>query len=88
MKLENWQIAKNLIQMIENLEARKVELTLLLNSIERDSLKRIYISMDNYPSPDHKVPLYNDEKIIELVKFQLEETKKLLDQRKKEFNEI
>jgi hypothetical protein len=44
--------------------------------------------MDNYPSPDHKVPLYNDEKIIELVKFQLEETKKLLDQRKKEFNKI
>ncbi len=80
--------AKNLIQMIEKLQARKLELSILMDSIEKHGGRPIYISMDMYPEPLHKTPLYNDEKIIEFIEFQVEETNKLLEQRKEEFDNL
>lgn len=88
MKLDRWMKAKNLIQMIEKLEARKLELSILMDCIEKNGGRPIYISMDMYPEPIHKIPLYDDDKIIEFVKFQIVETNKLLEQRKKEFDEL
>jgi len=89
MKLERWQKAKNLIQMIEKLDSRKFELILLLDSINiQNGNRMIYIYMDNYPSPNNKTPLYNYDKIIEFVKFQIKETEELLEKRKKEFDEL
>ena len=88
MELHRWQKAKNLIQMIENLQARKLELSILMDSIEKNKSRPIYISMDMYPEPIHKIQLYDDEKIIEFIKFQIEETNKLLEQRKEEFDNL
>lgn len=80
--------AKNLIQMIEKLEARKLELSILMDCIEKNKGRQIYISMDMYPEPLNKIPLYDDDKIIEFVEFQIEETNKLLEQRKQEFDKL
>jgi hypothetical protein len=80
--------AKNLIQFIENLEARKLELSILMDSIEKNGGRPIYISMDMYPEPIHKIPLYNDQKIIEFIEFQIEETNDLLELRKHEFDNL
>lgn len=88
MKLDRWMKAKNLIQIIEKLEARKLELSILMDSIEKHTSRPIYISMDMYPEPIHKIQLYNDEKIIEFIEFQVEETNKLLEQRKEEFDNL
>ena len=88
MKLDRWMKAKNLIQIIEKLEARKLELSILMDSIEKHGNRPIYISMDMYPEPLHKIPLYDDEKIIEFIEFQVEETNKLLEQRKEEFDNL
>lgn len=88
MKLDRWMKAKNLIQIIEKLEARKLELSILMDSIEKHGNRPIYISMDLYPEPLNKIPLYNDEKIIEFIEFQIEETNKLLEQRKEEFDNL
>jgi len=88
MELHRWQKAKNLIQMIENLQARKLELSILMDIIEKHKSRPIYISMDMYPEPLNKIQLYNDEKIIEFIEFQVEETNKLLEQRKEEFDNL
>lgn len=88
MKLDRWMKAKNLIQMIEKLEARKLELSILMDSIEKHGGRQIYISMDMYPEPLNKIPLYNDEKIIEFIEFQIEETNDLLELRKHEFDNL
>lgn len=88
MKLERWIKAKNLIQFIEKLEARKLELSILMDSIEKNGSRPIYISMDMYPEPLNKIQLYNDQKIIEFIEFQIEETNDLLELRKHEFDNL
>lgn len=88
MKLERWMKAKNLIQFIEKLQARKLELSILMDSIEKNGGRPIYISMDMYPEPLNKIPLYNDQKIIEFIEFQIEETNDLLELRKHEFDNL
>lgn len=88
MKLDRWHKAKNLIQMIERLEARKLELSILIDCIEKNGGRPIYISMDMYPEPLNKIPLYDDEKIIEFIEYQIQETNKLLEERKEEFDNL
>jgi hypothetical protein len=59
-----------------------------MDSIEKNGGRPIYISMDMYPEPIHKIPLYNDQKIIEFIEFQIEETNDLLELRKHEFDNL
>lgn len=87
MKLERWQIAKNLIEHLDKLTERKYHLMMMKTAIESDPKSiDIVVGTGNYPNL--QVPIYNQVKIIEFIEFQIEETNDLLELRKHEFDNL